>query len=148
MHIFYYCDLAQQAATEFESKLREWQVEETSEGLPRFDFLFLGLGPDGHTCSLFPGHPLLEYKGPSWVVPIENSPKPPPRRITVTLPVCNAAKQVIFIATGAGKADLVKSLVVDDDDSIPAGMVKPATPVKWFLDPEAGKYLGSEISKV
>uniref|UniRef100_A0AC34QS13 6-phosphogluconolactonase n=1 Tax=Panagrolaimus sp. JU765 TaxID=591449 RepID=A0AC34QS13_9BILA len=139
---------AKKAADDFENRLREWKVEETSNGLPKFDFLFLGLGPDGHTCSLFPNHPLLNYSGPSWIVPIEDSPKPPPRRITITLPVCNAAKQVVFIATGSGKAELVKKLILEKDDSFPAGMVKPETPIKWFLDPEAGQHLDIEVTRV
>lgn len=75
--------------------------------LPRFDALILGVGPDGHTCSLFPGHKLCEETS-VWVAPISDSPKPPSNRITFTFPILNNARYCAFIATGSSKADILK----------------------------------------
>jgi hypothetical protein len=76
-------------------------------GDPVFDLVVLGVGPDGHVASLFPNRPELAVTE-GWVLPISASPKPPPERITLTLPVINAAKEVMVIALGEGKAEIVQ----------------------------------------
>ncbi|KAI4461573.1 6-phosphogluconolactonase [Holotrichia oblita] len=95
---------ASEAAKEYIQQMEQYFKK---GAVPEFDVLLLGMGPDGHICSLFPGHKLLDETS-VWVAPIEDSPKPPPCRITLTLPVVNNARNCIFVATGEDKADIAK----------------------------------------
>jgi 6-phosphogluconolactonase len=108
---------------------------------PRLDLALLGMGPDGHVCSLFPGHPLLAEEH-RWVAAIEDSPKPPPRRLTLTLPTLAAARLVVVASTGASKAAAVREAVRDPRSDLPVALVARRAPrVLFVLDEEAGALL-------
>ncbi|XP_055596219.1 6-phosphogluconolactonase [Uranotaenia lowii] len=119
------CSLtATEAAADYEKTIRKAFKLENSKELPSFDLLILGIGPDGHTASLFPGHPLLDEKT-LLIAPIENSPKPPPKRVTMTYPLINNAKICLFGAQGQSKADILKKILVDKDQTLPVTRVDP-----------------------
>lgn len=129
-----------QAAQDYQAALA--QVFEPEPGrLPRFDLILLGLGEDGHTASLFPGHHLPEQND-IWVAAVNNAPKPPPERITLTLPVLNNARQVIFLAAGAGKAEILARVLAGPPETLPARQIQPVGgAVAWFVDFAAARHL-------
>ena len=86
----------------------EIHSDENASQLTRsLDCVVLGFGPDGHTCSLFPDHQLL-YETSKFVASIADSPKPPPRRITLTLPVVRSAATILVCGSGSEKKQIVK----------------------------------------
>ena len=93
------------------------------EHVPRcaFDVVLLGMGPDGHTCSLFPGHPVLAVRDAP-VAAVHGSPKPPPDRITLTLPIVRDARLTLLLATGAEKRDALAAALAGDM-SIPLALL-------------------------
>ncbi|CAN6727504.1 unnamed protein product [Malus baccata var. baccata] len=124
-------------------KSRVISVSDISD-CPKFDLILLGMGPDGHVASLFPNHSVLEEKD-EWVSFITDSPKPPPERITFTLPVINSASNVAIVATGESKAEaahLAVDVMGSDLPPVPAGVVQPLKgKLVWFLDKAAASKL-------
>ncbi|XP_058790565.1 6-phosphogluconolactonase [Phymastichus coffea] len=128
---------AEEAASDY---IKKMSVYFRPHSVPRFDVLLLGMGPDGHTCSLFPNHRLLDETS-FWVCSINDSPKPPSSRITLTFPVINNARVCIFAATGSSKKEMVKR-VVDGEENLPAAKVMPLHgKLYWILDKDAAEDL-------
>jgi len=113
------------------------------------DCLLLGFGPDGHTCSLFPNHPLLK-ENEKYVSALEDSPKPPAARITLTFKALNECfRNIVFCASGPGKYHILNELwdvdenrttvvVMRDPAPFPCGMVRPKDgQVTWVVDKDA-----------
>jgi len=127
------------AAQAYEQTLRE--VFRPAPGsFPRFDLILLGMGPDGHTASLFPGTTALEEKQ-HWVVAnwVE---KFSTFRITFTYPVLNCAASVMFLISGGDKAAMVGRALKDSASNLPCQGVKPVDgELNWFLDQAAAAKL-------
>ena len=130
------------AAQLYENILRE-ELGESAQ----LDMVLLGLGPDGHTASLFPNHPLLQYDGDRIIMPISDSPKPPPHRITLTLGMINKAKRVTFVATGDAKKDVLRYIFdgyrnIDLPKLYPSMLVLPVNAsLTWIIDTPAAASL-------
>jgi 6-phosphogluconolactonase len=104
--------------------------------VPRFDLVLLGMGHDGHVASLFPGHVTLNVSD-RLVAFIADSPKPPPKRVTMTVPLLNAARTVLLVASGSAKRDAAARARAGDR-GVPAGRIAPVDGrLVWMLDSEA-----------
>jgi 6-phosphogluconolactonase len=122
------------AAAEAEASLHA-AVAGRSEGWPSIDLVLLGMGPEGHTASLFPGDPALDERSRAYV-PVHRPDLPQPDRVTVTLPVLLAARRVVVLVDGRDKTQaLVRALA--GDPSIPAGRLVDAPDVLWLATQEA-----------
>jgi 6-phosphogluconolactonase len=135
---------AEAAARQYEAALRRLFG---GSGLPRFDLVLLGIGEDGHTASLFPGGPECEQRE-RWCVasrgpgkPGQAASTPVVERVTLTLPVLNAARCVAFLVTGEHKRAAVSAVLSPGDaagegplPSLPAQRVRPSGPLLLFTD--------------
>jgi 6-phosphogluconolactonase len=108
---------------------------------PRLDLALLGVGPDGHVASLFPGHPVLREEAHA-VSAVYDAPKPPARRLTLTLPVLASAAQVVVFATGEAKARMLRTALEHPDSRLPVALLARRAPrVTFLLDPDAASAL-------
>ncbi len=138
----------EQAAREYEQTLaREFGLALGGSQVPQLDLMFLGLGDDGHTASLFPQKPALHITE-RWAVPSAPGILPPPvDRVTLTFPVLNAARSVVFLIAGASKAETVRRILEGSPtlDEAPAAHVRPKTGTLTFLlDSEAASGLSRD----
>lgn len=133
---------AEDAARYRECLARE--VPESQRGLPRFDLILLGMGDDGHTASLFPHTPILDA---TEAVAAVHVPKFDSWRLSLTLPVLNTARHVLFLVTGADKAPVLARVLGDGPRrELPASLVDPPEgEVEWHIDRQAAALLGGLV---
>ncbi|PFH54676.1 hypothetical protein AMATHDRAFT_219 [Amanita thiersii Skay4041] len=133
-------DDLEELADAYEKKLIKEFAQKDSARFPVFDLILLGMGPDGHTASLFPGHELLSEED-RWVAYVEDSPKPPSKRITFTYPVINHAARVAFVAVGKEKVETLSTVLDHPEAGLPSARVRPVFPghLYWFVDDEAAR---------
>ncbi|KAF2095635.1 6-phosphogluconolactonase [Rhizodiscina lignyota] len=134
-----YLDDVAEMADQYEQTLVQQFASRDSVRIPMFDLILLGCGPDGHTCSLFPGSPLLRETD-AWVLYIEDSPKPPPKRITLSLPVACHGIKIGFVVTGGGKKEILRQIFdTEEGHQLPCGLVNSLAHerVAWFCDTAA-----------
>jgi len=106
-------------------------------GLPVFDLTILGMGPDGHIASLFPGHEELSVG--EVVVAERNSPKPPAERLSLSFDVLNASAKIIFVVSGLDKSAAVTAVHNDENCELPAAKIQAQSETIWFIDQSAGQ---------
>ena len=121
----------QAAAEAYEADLRKF----FGSAPPVLDLQLLGLGVEGHTASLFPGSPALEEQT-RWVMAVE-APAKPPQRLTLTPVVLNQARNTFFLVSGEDKREIIRALRTEPakaPSGYPAGRIRPAGGVVWYLD--------------
>jgi 6-phosphogluconolactonase len=130
---------AEDAADAYAQELRSQAPEDGN--VPAFDVVLLGVGPDGHCASLFPGHPGTRVLDAS-VIAVPDSPKPPPTRLSLTFPALDAARQVWFIASGESKAEAVaRALGGAPREEVPSAGPRGRERTLWLLDRDAASRL-------
>lgn len=131
----------QQAAQEYEQTIQK-VFGVSPPQMPRFDVILLGMGADGHTASLFPGTEALDERD-RYVV-ANKVPQLDTTRLTLTYPVLNAARCVILLVAGKDKAEAAAQCVGRNDDTPPAGRVRPPDgDLHWLLDSDAAARLST-----
>ena len=134
-------DSAEESALLYEGGLRDFFRLNRGE-FPAFDFVLLGIGGDGHTASLFPKTPALEENQQAAVA--VNLEAPRGSRVTLTLPVLNRGRMVVFLTRGEEKAEIVRKVIWEKDPALPAVRVRPAV---FLVDRAAGRELPSAVGE-
>ncbi|MCL2543312.1 MAG: 6-phosphogluconolactonase [Nocardioidaceae bacterium] len=121
---------------------KAYSAELRTKGSGEFLVTMLGIGPDGHIASLFPGFPQLHVDD-QIAVGVTGSPKPPPERVTLTYPALGHSASVWFLVSGEGKADAVRRALADDGSiaETPARGVQGKSETIWFVDQAAASQI-------
>ncbi len=135
------------AAARYAAELRRAAQPQDHGPVPSFDVLLLGIGPEGHVASLFPGLPALYDERP--VVAVRGAPKPPPTRLTLTLPAIQRAREVWILATGPEKAGAVRlALSGAGPVQVPAAGARGQQRTLYLLDRAAASQLPPQLSRI
>lgn len=136
---------AEAAAEDYSALLASKARPEDHGPVPAFDVMLLGMGPEGHTASIFPHSPAV-YETERSVVAVHGCPKPPPTRVSLTLPAIRHAAEVWIVTTGEGKAGAVAlALGGAGDVAIPVGGARGARRTRWLLDRAAASKLPRDL---
>lgn len=135
------------AAARYAAALRAAARPEDHGPVPSFDVLLLGVGPDGHVASLFPERPAL-YEEERSVVAVRGAPKPPPTRISLTMPAIRCAREVWFIVAGEDKSSAVRmALSGSGPVQIPAAGPSGRSRTLWLLDRAAAAHVPAALTR-
>jgi 6-phosphogluconolactonase len=135
------------AAREYADRLAAASGLRAEPRAPEFDVLLLGVGPDGHVASLFPGQPAL-YEADATCVPVRSAPKPPPVRISLTLPAIRRAREVWLLAAGTEKASAVAlALQPAGEVAVPAAGASGTRRTLWLLDRAAAREIPPGLAR-
>lgn len=136
------------AAQRYADLLAAHTSAEDHGDVPPFDVLLLGMGPDGHTASLFPEQPAL-HESERTVVAVRGAPKPPPRRLTLTFPAIAAAQEIWIVVAGKDKAPAVRMALSDAGPvQVPAAGARGVRATRWLLDRAAASQLPPGLDRV
>ena len=136
------------AAARYAADLAAATRPEDHADVPRFDVLLLGVGPDAHVASLFPGQPAM-YEHERSVVGVRGAPKPPPTRISLTMPALCRAAEVWFVVAGADKARAVHlALSAAGQVQVPASGPTGTRATRWLLDRAAAAQVPAGLTRV
>jgi len=130
-------------AQEYQREIQNFfQVGE--EQIPEFDLIFLGIGTDGHTASLFPGQRALKEQK-QWIVAVKGG-DPNVSRLTMTYPLLNRARVIVILVSGKGKAAILKTLFEEKQTGLPAAGIKPTNgELTWLIDRDAAVGITKEV---
>ena len=132
-----------EGATRYQGEMTGF-FETASKEIPVFDLILLGIGTDGHTASLFPGTSVLREQ--KQLISAVKGGMPNVNRLTMTYPILNQAREVVFLASGKGKAGIIQAILEKKQRDLPAQGVRPRSgKLTWLLDQEAANLLPKDF---